>query len=437
MVLARRAWSDIPVTANWAEQVFKAALLNSEITALDISKLHEFLVEQFAFNDFIGSTEPGASSVIKPVKPYAIWCLCSNLQALAQRLSRSKTHFFEGFRDADFTGLSEHTGAAVGELLKTSGVALARLQNSKNVRHSLTEFLAALTRLLSHDGITSWIACRCAVVLLEASQSLYYRSVGGDRYVAGTDSPLKHVEEWGKLRRRLPAFFRSAMPQDSDSAGRTRVTKIVRLGLHKTCPSHVVIDGALASVPLLLSEAYSTAKKLRFEWLQRVPIPRYWVSDLIAADRTLSVMKLITERSINWHGPKPELDRETTRRIAAAIRNSNDKAFLVGAFFTLIGAKFWNVVGLAKLRKIIDADQESLGITPALFDVRGREKGEPPSQRAVRLADLIVRQKIKTTKATSTAACKFLLDYSAVELPPLRSLAIFPKTAITPNGPRA
>ena len=406
----------------WAERLFRAASIDREVTAMDLTgDYHQLLFEQFAFQPFLWQF----AGQHDPIKPYAIWRLCTLLRDLTLRLVKTGEPVSAPASEPDLSGLDKATAVSVAKLIDAAQKALKNISRGKNTVRGLSEFMVTLDETLSEDGLVGWIACRCAVVLLQGSSPRYG---WGMRFSRRNEPLLRNSEPWYQLKQKLPAFYRSGIAADSDAAGRSAASKILQLDLYKTCPSHVRLNGTLSSVPLLLSQIHNGHAKPPYEWLTRVPIPQYWIIDLLSADPSLNVLRMFAECEISWYGPRVNLNRKVMREIASAVRDSKDKQFLEGALFALIGSKFWNLAGLATLKKIIEADAGLQDTASALFDSRGSVPGEIPSKRQIDLAQLIVRRKITATKRTATAASKFLLDNSAVKLPALKSLSVFPKS---------
>ena len=177
----------------------------------------------------------------------------------------------------------------------------------------------------------------------------------------------------------------------------------------------------------MLANSYINSTDVAFEWLNRTPIPRYWIPELISSDPNLKVLGMLAHRKLDWHGPNPYLDRQIIRRIADVVRQSADKDLIAGALFALSGSKFWNLVGAKTLQKVLEIDAAGQDIASALFDSPSHLQGEVPSRRAVDLAERIVRQTMKVSISTGTAAARFLLDNSPANFAPLKSLQFFPK----------
>jgi hypothetical protein len=417
----------------WATQFFRAAMEERRITGMPLTlDYHELLFEQFAFH-FVqdsGHRMVDSSAPTDPVTPYAVWQLCSNLKGILTRIAGSDTESVSNLSEADYTGLEEDTRSIVEPLVMSSGRALENLKRGKNKRRSLAEFIEVIDRGLSQNGLAGWIACRCAVSLLANSSPLYYTMSPSGHYVSAAESPLRRSEEWRKVKMQLPAFFGSAIPEETDAAGRSMAAKIINLGLYNACPSHVRVEGVLVSVPKMVVGLATGKKEAYFDWLSHVPIQRYWMPDLVNGDDLANILKLLSERPLGWGGPTENLGRSAIRKIAEGIRHSNDEALIAGALVALIGSRFWNVVGLGTLRKMIESDRQRSDVASALFSIRGRRLNEEgPSQRMVQLAELIVKGKIQASKSTTTAACKFLLENSPTKLPPLKSISAFPKKA--------
>jgi hypothetical protein len=343
-------------------------------------------------------------------------------------LAGAKVKSTDSIADSIYVGLDRSTQSCAFQLIESSNRALASLGQGKTIGRALTGLVDTIDQLLTNDGLAGWIACRCGITLMQYSTPLNYFFVGSNRYVSRADAPLRRIGSWTNLRRKLTGFYQTSIPQATDSAGRTLAGRIIQMGLHRTCPSHVQINGELKSVAVMLANSYINSTDLPLEWLSHTPIPHYWITEIITTDPSLSVLGMLARHKLDWHGPKPRLDREIIRKITSAIRKSDDKALITGALFALIGSKFWNVVRAGTLQRILEIDASGSDIASALFDSRGNLQGQVPPQRAVRLAERVIRQKIKVSRSTGAAAARFLLDNSSANFAPLRSLQFFPKS---------
>lgn len=178
-----------------------------------------------------------------------------------------------------YDGLTEMTKKCASKLLEASTTAIQKTQNGQAVNKALVGFVELLEEFVSEDGLASWLGCRCAVMIMYYVNSPRYFRENNHVWVRTANNPFGRMSAWVRLRKGLPPFFRSALPADLTKGGRTVATKILYTGLSQTVPSHVRINGEWRSLPETLL-AQTKQEKPPLDWLERVPIPHYWIPEL-------------------------------------------------------------------------------------------------------------------------------------------------------------
>ena len=402
---------------------FEAAQSDRGATGLRaMEPYHELLLEQFAFQPagkypYVEEFRP-----ISPLRPYAVWRLCQNVQILSLSLASNEKIATDIDHNVDYSGLQSSTADYLRELIDSSSEAIQNLKCGKPPGKSLVPIFRAINSSLVREGLAGWVACRCATTLMQFDEGPRIYVQNGQRYFLGRQKPSKlaHCQEWKSVRRHLTPFFRSAIPHDLDGAGRTMAARIVQADLCRSVPSHVRLSGTLQPLPMLLTDGDLP----RPSWTERVPVPRYWVKELLRLDASLNILGQVARRSVSWYGPDPRLGLVSMKKILSAVRNSNDLSLSAGALFACAGSSFWNVAGGSLLAKMLEADATFLNIGSALFSGHNHPSQTPP-YRKIEIAAEIVKGKIKVSQSTATAAAKFLAAHTAVKLPALRSTPAF------------
>ena len=328
----------------------------------------------------------------------------------------------------DYSGLSNEISSVAASLIESSTGAIDHLRRDRSFGRALSSFFELLSDLIDSDGLSSWIACRFAVTLMAQIELDQVSLVGGQPYwtESRAKSSIGRLESWRGLRRRLTPLFRTALPEDLDAAGRTLASKILRLRLHCTAPSHVRINGTLQSVLRLLIDSAEKGNMVVPSWVSRVPVPKYWVVELPASDCLSSALRLLAHRRVGWNGPKGRLGLLAMRKVLSEVRRSDNPEVSSGALYALSGSNFWNIAVKADLARMLEADKGFLDIGYRLFASRDIARAANAPELKKLVAELIVQQKIDTGKFTGNAAAHFLAENSISKFPPLRLLGVFP-----------
>lgn len=278
---------------HWAESWFAAVFNEHSLTGLQSTpKYHELLVEQFAFRPLQRSFLAELLPPMKPAQPYAVWRLYENMQILTSWFLAPEKAVSPPSGPIDYSGLSESTARCVARLIESSTAAIESLTRGKGLSKSLSKFFETVDELIGLDGMPAWIASRCTVTMMQCTEAPHHMLVDGHTYYATPGRPkLAHVDAWVRLRRNLTPLFRAHLAVDLDKAGRTFARRILEAGLHRGVPSHVRVRGELQSVPRMLVQSFPSGR-LEFDWLDRVPIPKYWIPEMITANPSMSAFPL-------------------------------------------------------------------------------------------------------------------------------------------------
>src|SRR5262249_37215569 len=149
-----------------------------------------------------------------------------HIQWIALRLLNKEIAPINPRSNVDYCGLEGPLKECVEKLISASGETIQRLVAGKGITNSLPQFLKAIDSLISSDGLSSWVACRCALTLIQFGEGPRIHIQDGERFFVGRKaSTLVNVDEWKVMRRHLTPFFRSAISHDLDSKGRTLAGK--------------------------------------------------------------------------------------------------------------------------------------------------------------------------------------------------------------------
>jgi hypothetical protein len=411
----------------WAEAWFSAAFLNPTITTVSSTPMyHQLLLEQFAFQSTMrGRFELPEELTLANSGPYAVWRLCRNLQRISVALIAPEQRLpDDAAQEADYSGLSEPIIGSLRLLIESSGEVIAELAKGQRMSIALRPVLRVLGKLIDADGLISWIACRYAVTLLECAEGPRFVRRGDQMFATGNElgGRLGRVRAWADLRRSLTPLFRSGIPVDLDRAGRTLASRIVQMDFGRTVPSHIRVNGKLESVPAMLFRYAIEGTAPAFEWISHVPIPRYWLAEMLGADGgdLSQMLRFIASHPVRLGGAAQNLSLLEMRRVVAAVRRSGDTAVAAGALYVLMGSKFTNLVKTRTIVTMLEADAKFADIGTRVF---AHQRHVRDSSTAVNeVAEAIVHGRTDVSRGTAVAAARFLAETRSEKLPPLRSL---------------
>ncbi len=436
----------------WASVWFKASASSPDKTALKADyEYHKLLLEQFCFCSFIDyfvfRQHPWFKRhrELHPINSsWGVWRLCSNLRELSLLTlgaSDTPTQLPLYETETDISGLAPGLGETVRNLCELSYQALEALSSSKDTQ-TLERVLDQLGDQLQAEGLAGWIACRCALTLLEAMQELrrhFFEEVkyigGGEaiRYVARRIAPATRIssrfsrlEGWKRLRLQLAPFYQGAYWLGKGK--KFNPNRVISLGLANVPPSQINVGGSFASVAdLLAGHIRGDANNLSADVesvISHVPIPRSWFRPLLERKDTPleAVLSRIAENHI-FAGPSRPLSASAMQKLCALARRSSTPAVLSGILAVLLESNFWAFIDDDTLGKVIEADATQADVASHLFRETGLPSKENP--RLLNLAKLIVAGKIEVSRTMGVAAAKYSAKNISLKLEPLG--AIFEK----------
>lgn len=431
--MERDKMPELLTSPDWAETWFRTALRHPALRALvSTAKYHGLLAEMFAFEGIpILDHRHLDDPIDTDTTSLALWQLCENVQNITSYLmspGESSSHVPRRFRTtAIYEGLGAPTLATVRSLVESSAQAVELLRDGKPVGRALKSFLTTLDDQLLGEGLSGWIACRCASMLMFAVEFPYHFEQ--ENYTLRVNhrraDALARNPEWATVRRSLTKFFRTGIPEDLDKAGRTNASRIIRAGYAWSLPSHVIESGELRSVPQMLVKSAIEGNLASMTWVNRAPIARYWLKEMLSyrsnPGELEKVLTLFARRPSDWGGPSAGLTLIEMKKISVAANRSGDPEVLAGALSALIGSRFINVVGISATMVMLGADARFRDVGSRLFP-SGRQTDGPVTAKMVHLADAVISSAEKFSQSTVVAAARFLAERKSESLTPLGSL---------------
>jgi hypothetical protein len=415
----------------WAFCLYRAGRIDNAARKFpETTAYHRLLLEQFAFSPppFV----PGPASVFNPdgASAHAVWALYESLLRCGAALQAPPVQddgLIGPASSTDFSGLGQNIVGPLRDLIESAAAAAKSLREG-TIGRAVRDFLAVIEGLVMADGLVGWVAVRCALSLLQ------YAEV--PRYLFLQDGVLSHRSSsslmdafgrqkgWRRLRRMLPPFFGAIFPADSDRAGRTVAGKMAPMGLPRSVPSHLLVNGEFLSVPSMLLGTANFGTRVPFDWINRVPIEHYWVGGMLPdePEEMESLLKWLACRRLTPPGPSIPQSMNRIQRIIAAARRSDSPAVSAGALFALLGTSFYKMASLQLTVKMIEADSHFANVSPHIFRNRPDRQSSRYLKEIVDLARTIVLDNPPISQGTKAAAANFLANHQPVSLPSLRSL---------------
>ena len=348
-------WDDIPLPILSA-RLWRATSQRKVLRKMTCpAELQGWLLVHFATNQAFGQDGNESILEIRGTNVSAVWKLQQNIEALSLGLvSRStsegtesvcgvshwSTHPYSG--DLDFSGLGS-CETCVRELIEKSEDVLTSLAGDGDavVSERLVAFLASIQRYLSDSELVGWVACRCAVELMQRWEVMeeIFRENLIEKVIHGVYD-YYGIEDISGSSRRMPYEHRMIT-----------VPTALRL----------VPNGELVPMYRIMQKLWSqssdgsTASNL--EWIFYVPLRVDTIRSLVSLYRTdLSLlMKFLGVRTVVGHPGVPRLRIQDTQRILGICRKTEDSIILKGASTLLLNATFERIAEPELVARILSA----------------------------------------------------------------------------------
>lgn len=347
-------WAGVPVHL-WARRFWHAALQHGVVVDVEYPKgLHTGLVAEFVATRFGGRRSEGGLIEIRATAPAAIWQLQQNVQAMQYELAVAAGE--EGERgsewrgkvtrsDVSYEGLPEDVKECLRDLIGASTGALVALAEGREraIAKRIDEYIAAIAGHLQDAGMAGWVACRCAVQIL---QKLDWEGSSVNRNLVGS-----MVDE-------LTEFY--------DLEGARLSYNYLFPGMALGVPSRIRMNTGEPSVPLerifahWLTGRVHPADQEAYGWMADLPIPARAVKGLVEACRNdlPKVLVFLGDRRVEFRY-RARLRVQDTQRILKICRTSEDPEILKGAATALAVATFAGVAEPELIARVLGAAPSS------------------------------------------------------------------------------
>ena len=418
-------WAGVPVRL-WARRFWRAALQHGVVVDVEYPEgLHAGLVGEFVADRFTGRGGDAAVIKIRAASPPAVWQLQQNIQAMrydfAVRAGREREGELAWVgkqrrpeSDVSYEYLSDDTEECLRDLIGASTSVLGALAEGKErgIGRKIDEYMAAISVHLEDAGLAGWVACRCAVEIL---QRLGWETGSANQELVGRIvERLKDLYDLGRAR--LPySYIFQRMP--------VGVPSKIRL-IRGERP--VELDRILVR---WLTGRLGPAEQEACAWAAGLPLPARTVKGLVEAeecrDKLPKVLKFLGDRRVVGLPHRARLRVQDTQRILKICRKSEDPEILRGAATVLVVATFAGVAEPELIAKLLAAAPFSqlCGWTfvttregPGEGDT-GRRDREWRLSRAV--AGLVLREAERYPFRIVSGAAAFVAEIDASDSTPL------------------
>jgi len=444
-------WQGVP-DSTWAEVWWREAMRRG--VALNLTApigIHQHLVEQFA-------TDPTSSIFYAPRKrPFietlsklAVWRLAryqQMLQMLGVYKSLDETTFEEvqeeiasvreDGSDIDYRGLEEPIRSVVKDLIQLSYALLMASCNGEDEESSArAKYIQKIREHLQYPGLASWVACRCAVNVIQSSILV-------DRISSPRSRMLQVIvenEDLLSLARDIRPFYEDPTSEGLDSSkGESqdldslldRFVQAYIIRLHRTdaIPRYVRVEPRTQPVALvdLLAESICSGRNLPFEWMKALPFSSEITRPLIEKCRDCLPDLLVSLSEYNFVriGAGAPLRVQDTQRILKIARNTDDPRTLAGIATALLNARFLRIAEPSLILKILRAAPKALFLSVLFRIYRTQIEGRDADSfgKEIRTVEEVAKGVLdmpdEYTFRTVCQAANFLAEHKQVSFGPL------------------
>jgi hypothetical protein len=423
-------WPGMP-SREWAAVWYEAALEDpskANLWAQDV--YHPLLFECFAFRSIYKTT--WAAERRQPFQqsesPWAVWRLRDKLVLLSRMFSVRDPRQLQSstVREVQYSGLDGVMESTVRDLVE-SALEINHFDSRTRFLEEWDRFLLCVVNGLRAEGISGWIACRCAVSLLEGMElgvtGKYRAYVEADGRMMTAPARtgflgIERLQNWKLLRTAVSAFYQLApRPYRASTAGFASSRRIVRAGFPGVPPDQVRLELELHPlIPMIL--AHIGGDTPRYPWLSNVPIPRVWLRELLSGEK--AELPLILAHLSSHHtfsGPAASLTAPIMQKVLGVARRTMDPRVCSGVLVALLDSEFWALVDNETILKLISADSEHADVASRLFTV---DPGNDTARaRRLEIAQSIVNQVVLVSRSTGVAAARYVAANAAFTFPPL------------------
>ncbi len=384
------------------------------------SRFHQVLAEQFAIdNSPLLFTTP----LLQIAHSNSVWAIMllvnySKLFSLSQvplegpiREKLANLVLLNKDIEADFVGLDEETQCIISDLLTTSFPFLKAICLEKGeITAALNDHLLVLHKYMQQPGLTSWMASKWAMNIVNAPITQY-----------SLDSECQETLQllWGDLNK----FY----PDANLSAEQTKASQLYYRRMHflNPNPSNILFNnGELVKVTELLARAIYERKDFPFSWLSRMPITSSMIRSLIekSENNLEDLLSYLGNMPLVQVAGDKSLRASHMQRVLKIVREKNNPFILKGALVALGSSKFLRLAGTELCLKMLQADTSAGTFTQTMFRKGNEEVTAEEREIINEIAKGIMDSPNNYAFRVNTIAANYLAESAPIILPPLLSL---------------
>lgn len=443
-------WQGVADSA-WAGAWWHAALPRG--MALDLPapvRVHQHLVEQFATNPIsFFLYVPRRQAFIETMSKLAVWRMvrCQQMLQVLVAYQSWDEAAYETMRgqiasvceddfDVDYAGLEEPIRSIVSDMIRLSqGLVMALCNGKVKESCALTDYIEGIGGYLQYPGLASWIACQCAVNVIQGIL------VGGVRYPGSIPSQrVIATEDFLPLADHIRPFYEGTTANGSGDSKRESATLdflvntfghryVLRGYRGEVIPRYVRLEprGKLVALVDLLTESVRSGGDLPFEWMRTMPLPGKIIRPLVEKCRDClpDLLASLSEHHFALIGTGPGLRVQDTQRILKIARNTDDPKVLAGVATTLLSASFLRIAEPRLILKLLRVDSEEplASVLFSIYNTQFEDRDSDSLNKEIRTVAEVARGVFDTPDAypfrTVCQAANFLAEHSRIDLPPL------------------
>jgi len=375
-------WQKVPHSV-WAKVWWREAF--SRGVALDlpaIGAVHEGLIVQFVADQIYSVVFYGhrMSLFIKILSKIAVWKMVRYQQtlqvllafkgqegAINEMVRKEIASICNDNSNIDYMGLSEPIQTVVKDMVQLSrALLIASCDGDIEETPALENYIEGIRKHLQQAGLAGWVACRCAINLIQAVMiNRPSLTKGGEQQINNKilnlakdtrpfyEETASDISEHSEAKSRSLHFF-------LNSRRRSYIYRQYHIGA--TFPKFIRVEQGSKPVALVdvFAKSIHCEGSLPFGWMKSIPFPAQFIRDLVERSRDClpELLVFIGKKSFASFDGKAPLRVQDTQRILKIARNTDNPNILAGVAAALMNASFLRIAESELVQKILQTAPE-------------------------------------------------------------------------------
>jgi hypothetical protein len=358
-----------------------------------------------------------------------------SLDETAHRVAQERiASICEGNSNVDYSGLDEPIQAVVKDMVQLSrALLMASCSGGIEESPALEDYTEGAREHLQHAGLASWVACRCAMEVIQSVTS----------YGLSPSTRRRSVEKAIlALAKDVFPFYKGGVPDESrhpedESRALDSFLSMLRRsymfplnGAETTLPRYVRLKRGTEPIAVvdLLAASIHTGSDLPLAWMKTMPFSTEVIRPLVERCRgcLLDLLKFLGECSfVHIDRANPLLRVQDTRHILKIAGNTDDPKVLAGVAAALLSANFLRVTKAEPIQRLLQVALE-VPLATMLFEdyrpqIEGRDSGAFGREIGTvgEVARAVLGTPGKYPFETVCQAANFLVEHQGVHFAPL------------------